>query len=265
MAAMKPRTGEGPLEVTKEGEAWSCAYRSRGRSPRGRAVARRGGGALRGTEGRDQLNTAANLPSGSSATDDTAPAVGSTPATGAAPLPRVEVLADLPVLGPGRRPGGAGRQRHRVAGLAERPGAGQPELLSGASDGQHGKPGTVPRSPSPAAVPAASLPSASGSDPARRPRLRRRRRPARRVARRARRAPPGHAAGQRRVPAGVDEVRAAVEAALLAGYRFRETSSGHPRRLAEVTLVAADAADPAVVTGAGAGRSRATPSPGPAT
>ena len=49
-------------------------------------------------------------------------------------------------------------------------------------------------------------------------------------------------------PAGADEVRAAVEAALLAGYRFRETSSGHPRRLAEVTLVAADAADPAVVT-----------------
>ena len=51
-------------------------------------------------------------------------------------------------------------------------------------------------------------------------------------------------------PAGADEVRAAVEAALLAGYRFRDTSSGHPQRLAEVSLVAADAADPAVVTGA---------------
>ncbi|WP_369251772.1 leucyl aminopeptidase family protein [Geodermatophilus amargosae] len=54
-------------------------------------------------------------------------------------------------------------------------------------------------------------------------------------------------------PAGADEVRAAVEAALLAGYRFRETSRPHPLRLATVTLVAADADDPAVVTATRAG------------
>ncbi len=41
-------------------------------------------------------------------------------------------------------------------------------------------------------------------------------------------------------PAGADEVRAVVEAALLAGYRFRDTSTPHPRRLAEVVVVAAD-------------------------
>ncbi|MGY1737145.1 leucyl aminopeptidase family protein [Geodermatophilus sp. SYSU D00684] len=54
-------------------------------------------------------------------------------------------------------------------------------------------------------------------------------------------------------PAGADEVRAAAEAALLAGYRFRETSKPHPRRLATVTVVAADADDPAVVAAARAG------------
>ncbi|PZA19451.1 M17 family peptidase N-terminal domain-containing protein, partial [Modestobacter versicolor] len=55
-------------------------------------------------------------------------------------------------------------------------------------------------------------------------------------------------------PAGADEVRAAVETALLAGYRFRQTSTPHPVRLAEVTVVAADAGDPAVVAAARAGR-----------
>jgi leucyl aminopeptidase len=54
-------------------------------------------------------------------------------------------------------------------------------------------------------------------------------------------------------PAGADEVRAAVEAAVLAGYRFRDTSAGHPVRLAEVTVVAADATDPDVVAAARAG------------
>ncbi|MGY1742487.1 MULTISPECIES: leucyl aminopeptidase family protein [unclassified Blastococcus] len=55
-------------------------------------------------------------------------------------------------------------------------------------------------------------------------------------------------------PTGADEVRAAVEAALLAGYRFRQTSRPHPPRLAEVVVVAADADDPAVVAAAHAGR-----------
>jgi leucyl aminopeptidase len=54
--------------------------------------------------------------------------------------------------------------------------------------------------------------------------------------------------------AGAEEVRAAVETALLAGYRFRISSSSHPARLAEVTVVAADAADPAVVAAARAGQ-----------
>jgi leucyl aminopeptidase len=49
-------------------------------------------------------------------------------------------------------------------------------------------------------------------------------------------------------------VRAAVEAALLAGYRFRETSNAHPTRLETVTLVAADGEDPAVVAAARAGQ-----------
>jgi leucyl aminopeptidase len=55
-------------------------------------------------------------------------------------------------------------------------------------------------------------------------------------------------------PAGAAEMRAAVEAALLAGYRFREVSTPHPPRLTTVTVVAADAAEPAVVAAAEAGR-----------
>jgi leucyl aminopeptidase len=55
-------------------------------------------------------------------------------------------------------------------------------------------------------------------------------------------------------PAGADEVRAAVEAVLLAGYRFRQTSAGHPARLDVVTVVAADADDPAVTSAARAGQ-----------
>jgi leucyl aminopeptidase len=55
-------------------------------------------------------------------------------------------------------------------------------------------------------------------------------------------------------PAGADEVRAAVEAALLAGYRFRDTSRPHPSRLAEVAVVATDAGDAPVAEAARAGR-----------
>lgn len=55
-------------------------------------------------------------------------------------------------------------------------------------------------------------------------------------------------------PAGADEVRAAVESALLAGYRFRDTSTPHPPRLTAVTVVTADADDPAVTAAAEAGR-----------
>ena len=55
-------------------------------------------------------------------------------------------------------------------------------------------------------------------------------------------------------PAGAAEVRAAVETALLAGYRFRLTSAPHPPRLAQVTVVAAGAADPELLAAAHAGR-----------
>jgi leucyl aminopeptidase len=55
-------------------------------------------------------------------------------------------------------------------------------------------------------------------------------------------------------PAGADEVRLAVETVLLAGYRFRDSSAPHPPRLAEVLVVAADAADPAVAAAARAGQ-----------
>ncbi|SNS29980.1 leucyl aminopeptidase [Geodermatophilus pulveris] len=54
-------------------------------------------------------------------------------------------------------------------------------------------------------------------------------------------------------PAGAEEVRLAVETALLAGYRFRDTSTPHPPRLETVTVVAADGADPSVTAGARAG------------
>jgi leucyl aminopeptidase len=59
-------------------------------------------------------------------------------------------------------------------------------------------------------------------------------------------------------PAGADEVRAAVEAVLLAGYRFRETSTPHPPRLESVTVVAADAGDAAVAAAARAGEMTAS-------
>ena len=55
-------------------------------------------------------------------------------------------------------------------------------------------------------------------------------------------------------PAGAAEVRVAVETALLAGYLFRDGSAPHPARLAEVTVVAADAPDPQVIAAAHAGR-----------
>ncbi|MGY1661606.1 leucyl aminopeptidase family protein [Geodermatophilus sp. SYSU D00705] len=58
-------------------------------------------------------------------------------------------------------------------------------------------------------------------------------------------------------PAGAEEVRAAVETVLLAGYRFRETSKPHPSRLATVTVVATDAGDPAVTAAARAGEAAA--------
>jgi leucyl aminopeptidase len=59
-------------------------------------------------------------------------------------------------------------------------------------------------------------------------------------------------------PAGADEVRAAVETAMLAGYRFRDLSTPHPPRLQAVAVVVADAEDPAVTAAAEAGRATAS-------
>ena len=132
-----------------------------------------------------------------------------------------------------------------------------PELLSGAlaDTGNTGKPGTVtaipiagrrPRSVLAVGIGEATVPDVRGY-----------------VAAAVRRGQSLAEHGARRLvvpldspaaPAGADEVRAAAEAAVLAGYRFRDTSSAHPQRLAEVCLVAADAPDPAVVAGARAGR-----------
>jgi leucyl aminopeptidase len=166
----------------------------------------------------------------------------------------VDVLADLPALGPDdvlAVPVGSGTALPPWLTGPTPPV--DPELLSGAlaDTGNTGKAGTVtaipiagrhPRSVLAVGVGGATLPDVRGY-----------------VAAAVRRAQSMAEHGARRLvlpldsaasPAGADEVRAAVEAALLAGYRFRETSAGHPPRLAEVTVVAADAADPAVAAGA---------------
>jgi leucyl aminopeptidase len=170
----------------------------------------------------------------------------------------VDVLADLPVLGPDdvlAVPIGSGTAL--PAWLSDPAPPVSPELLCGAlaDTGNTGKPGTVtaipiagrrPRSVLAVGIGAATLSDVRGY-----------------VAAAVRRGQSLAEHGARRLvvpldsaasPAGAVEARAAVEAALLAGYRFRETSSAHPQRLAEVVLVAVDAADPAVVTGARQGQ-----------
>jgi leucyl aminopeptidase len=173
-------------------------------------------------------------------------------------LPRVELLADLPLLGPDDLlavPVGSGGTL--PAWLTEPAPPVSPELLSGAlaDTGNKGKAGTVtaipiagrrPRSVLAVGIGEATLPDVRGY-----------------VAAAVRRGQALAEHGARRLvvpldsaasPAGADEVRAAAEAALLAGYRFRHTSTEHPQRLAEVCLVAADAADPGVVSGARSGQ-----------
>ncbi|KQS60204.1 peptidase M17 [Geodermatophilus sp. Leaf369] len=56
-------------------------------------------------------------------------------------------------------------------------------------------------------------------------------------------------------PAGPEQLRAAAEAAVLAGYRFRDSSAPHPPRLASVLLVASTADEGAVERGRVAGGS----------
>ncbi|HEY4625794.1 MAG TPA: M17 family peptidase N-terminal domain-containing protein [Blastococcus sp.] len=199
-----------------------------------------------------------SLPSGSPAHVDTAPAVGS-PATGAAPLPRVEVLAELPLLGTDdvlAVPVGSGAALPPWLLDAPAP-AVSPELLTGAlaDTGNKGKPGTQTFIPIPGRRPRSVLAVGVGAGTV--PDVRTY------VATAVRRAQSLAEHGARRLvlpldsaaaPAGADEVRAAVEAALLAGYRFRDTSKPHPERLATVTVVLADAGDPAVSASARAGQ-----------
>ncbi|WP_233495861.1 M17 family metallopeptidase [Geodermatophilus sp. TF02-6] len=172
-------------------------------------------------------------------------------------MPRVEVLATLPALGEDdvlAVPVGTG-----AALPAWLPGPSAPVdagLLAGvlADTGNTGRPGTVRDLPVPGRRPRTVL--AVGVGDATLPDLRGY------VGAAVRRAQALAEHGARRLvlplddpaaPAGAEEVRAAVEAALLAGYRFRETSTPHPPRLATVTVVAADGEDPAVAAAARAG------------
>jgi leucyl aminopeptidase len=171
------------------------------------------------------------------------------------------VLSALPVLGPDDvlavpvAPGGA-----LPAWLTE-PGPGRAapvpaELLAGAlrDTGNNGSAGTITNLPVPGRRPRSVVAVGVGAGTL--PELRSY------VSIAVRRAQTLAEHGARRLvlpvdgvaPAGADEVRAAVEAALLAGYRFRHTSRPHPPRLAEVAVVAADAEDARVAAAAIAGR-----------
>src|SRR5688500_2794533 len=181
---------------------------------------------------------------GSSAGDDAAPATGSTPATGAAPLPAVELLADLPELtgddvlavpvadggelpawltGPALfapHPVDADVLRDALALDRNRGGAGSTTAVA--------VPGGSPRGVLAVGIGSGTVPDVRSFAAA--------------VVRRAQGMAEG---GVRRLvltldnaaaPAGADEVRTSVEAVLLAGYRFRETSAPHPARLETVTV-----------------------------
>ncbi|MGY1804279.1 leucyl aminopeptidase family protein [Blastococcus sp. SYSU D00922] len=174
-------------------------------------------------------------------------------------MPRVEIVSVVPALGPEdvlAVPVGAGGALPAWLDVSADPPV-SPELLAGAlaDTGNRGRAGTVtnipiagrrPRSVVAVGVGEGTLPDLRGY-----------------VATAVRRAQTLAEHGAQRLvlpldttvaPAGAVEVRAAVEAALLSGYRFRELSTPHPPRLAAVTVVAADAEDPAVVSAVEAGR-----------
>ena len=170
-------------------------------------------------------------------------------------MPRVELLTSLPALGEDDvlavPVGSGGALPAWLAGSGVDGG-----LLAGAlaDTGNSGRAGTVTNLPVPGRRPRSVV--AVGTGDATLPDLRTY------VATAVRRGQQLAEHGARRLvlpldtaaaPAGADEVRAAVETALLAGYRFRETSTPHPARLAAVAVVAEDAGDPAVVAAARAG------------
>ena len=176
--------------------------------------------------------------------------------SGAAPLPRVEVRADLPGLGADDvlavPVGSGGSLPAWLTGDATPPVS--PELLSGAlgDTGNRGRAGSVTNLPVPGRRPRSVV--AVGVGAATLPDIRTY------VGTAVRRGQQLAEFGATRLvlaldsavaPAGEDEVRAAVETALLAGYRFRDRSTPPPPRLQMVAVVAADAA---VSAAADAGR-----------
>ncbi|TWH71722.1 leucyl aminopeptidase family protein [Modestobacter roseus] len=176
------------------------------------------------------------------------------------PSPRVTVVPALPVLGPDdvlAVPVGA---QGALPPWLTGPDAGEPpvdpEFLAGAlaDTGNGGKPGGITNVPVPGRRPRSVVAVGVGDGTV--PDLRSY------VGVAVRRAQTLAEHGARRLvlpldsaagPAGAEEVRAAVEAVVLAGYRFRATSTPHPPRLEEVAVVAADADDPAVAAGELAG------------
>jgi leucyl aminopeptidase len=175
-------------------------------------------------------------------------------------LPRVEVLSTIPVLGPEdvlAVPVGTGAALPAWLNASASAPPVSPELLTGAlaDSGNKGSAGTLTSVPIAGRRPRAVV--AVGLGEGTLPHLRSY------VATAVRQGQNLAEHGARRLvlpvdstvaPAGAAEVRAAVEAAVLAGYRFRELSKPHPPRLATVTVVAADAADADVSAAAEAGR-----------
>jgi leucyl aminopeptidase len=178
-------------------------------------------------------------------------------------LPRVEVVGELPVLGPDdvlAVPVSSGGSLPAWLTDDAAPPV-SPEFLSGAlaDTGNRGRPGTATFIPIPGRRPRSVV--AVGIGDATLTDLRGY------VGTAVRRAQQLAEFGATRLvlaldsavaPAGADEVRAAVETALLAGYRFRDTSAAHPRRLETVVVVAADAEDAVVLAAAEAGRATAS-------
>ncbi len=177
--------------------------------------------------------------------------------SGAAPSPRVDLLAELPVLGTDDLlavpVGESGALPAWLTGPAP---AVSPELLAGAmaDTGNRGAAGTITNIPVAGRRPRSVLAVGTGAGTL--PELRRY------VAICVRRAQTLAEHGATRLvlpldgapgPAGADQVRAAVEAVLLSGYRFRGSSARPPRRLSEVAVVAAAAGAPGVALAAAAG------------
>ena len=175
-------------------------------------------------------------------------------------MPRVEILPDVPALGPDdvlAVPVGTGAALPAWLNASAAAPPVSPELLTGAlaDTGNKGSAGTVTAIPVAGRRPRSVV--AVGIGEGTLPDLRSY------VATAVRRAQTLAEHGARRLvlpldgpaaPAGAVEIRAAVEAALLSGYRFRELSRPHPPRLETVTVVAAGADDPAATGAVEAGR-----------